>query len=390
MHPASLPRYHALDALRAAMMLLGLVLHSAASYTRRPLGEAWPIHDAHTSVLFDLLAVFIHLFRMPAFFLIAGFFAALLYVRDGAAGLARNRARRVLLPLVLFWIVVPLAGLGFVYSLPRTGGAPVPMGDGVVPVWRLPIFGHLWFLYFLVLFYPAALAIAATASLVGTTINTAVDRAFRAVMTRWWGPAILGLVTTATILPMQIPGIETHASLAVPPRVLVAYFVFFGAGWLLFRNRDLVTTLGAQWRAPLVLGVLGALAYLFVAVAQTGFNDARTWHLTATAIAGPAIWFLVIGIVGGCVRFLESPRPFVRYLSDASYWMYLTHLVPATWLPGTIGPLALPGVVKFTIVFSLTSALSVLTYHYLVRSTAIGELLNGRRYLRALREPLAV
>ena len=29
-------RYHALDALRAAMMLLGLVLHSAASYIQAP------------------------------------------------------------------------------------------------------------------------------------------------------------------------------------------------------------------------------------------------------------------------------------------------------------------------------------------------------------------
>jgi fucose 4-O-acetylase-like acetyltransferase len=112
MDAAPLRRYHALDALRAAMMLLGLVLHSAASYTQRPLGEAWPIHDPHNSVLFDLLVVFIHLFRMPVFFFVAGFFAALLYARDSARGLARNRVRRVLLPLLLFWITVPLSGLG--------------------------------------------------------------------------------------------------------------------------------------------------------------------------------------------------------------------------------------------------------------------------------------
>ena len=72
-------RFHALDALRAAMMLLGLVLHSAASYTRTPLGDAWPYHDPHTNVAFDLLVFFIHLFRMPLFFVVAGFFAALLY-----------------------------------------------------------------------------------------------------------------------------------------------------------------------------------------------------------------------------------------------------------------------------------------------------------------------
>jgi hypothetical protein len=47
--PLQFQRYHALDALRATMMLLGLVLHSAVSYTARPLGAAWPYHDQQTS-----------------------------------------------------------------------------------------------------------------------------------------------------------------------------------------------------------------------------------------------------------------------------------------------------------------------------------------------------
>src|SRR5688500_12766151 len=82
-------RYHSLDAFRAAMMLLGLVLHSAASYTYTPLRDAWPFHDPPGLVAFEILLLFIHLFRMPAFFVVAGFFAALLYYRDGAGGLIR-------------------------------------------------------------------------------------------------------------------------------------------------------------------------------------------------------------------------------------------------------------------------------------------------------------
>jgi hypothetical protein len=35
-------RYHSLDALRAAMMLLGIVLHSAVNYAVVSIGEAWP------------------------------------------------------------------------------------------------------------------------------------------------------------------------------------------------------------------------------------------------------------------------------------------------------------------------------------------------------------
>ena len=37
-------RYHGLDAMRAVMMLLGLVLHSMASYTTAPIGDAWPFN----------------------------------------------------------------------------------------------------------------------------------------------------------------------------------------------------------------------------------------------------------------------------------------------------------------------------------------------------------
>lgn len=70
----SAPRDHSLDALRAAMMLLGVVLHSAASYTVNAERTPWPYQDAQTTVGFDLLVFTIHIFRMPVFFLVAGFF----------------------------------------------------------------------------------------------------------------------------------------------------------------------------------------------------------------------------------------------------------------------------------------------------------------------------
>lgn len=116
-------RLHALDALRGAMMLLGLVLHAGASYTLRPLGDSWPYQDLRTSPVFDVLVYVIHLVRMPAFFAVAGFFAALLYARDGAAGMARNRAKRVLLPLVIFWAAVgPLVLGGFYFAVHAAAG----------------------------------------------------------------------------------------------------------------------------------------------------------------------------------------------------------------------------------------------------------------------------
>ena len=79
------------------MMLLGLVLHSAiftATYA--------PIDNAAQERVLYLIYDFIHTFRMPAFFLISGFFAAVLFEKYGAAGLLSNRLKRILLPLLIF------------------------------------------------------------------------------------------------------------------------------------------------------------------------------------------------------------------------------------------------------------------------------------------------
>ena len=65
-------RYHGLDALRGIAMLLGIVIHSAMPYILN-LEEFWPA-DASSSQLINISFHFIHLWRMPLFFILAGFF----------------------------------------------------------------------------------------------------------------------------------------------------------------------------------------------------------------------------------------------------------------------------------------------------------------------------
>ena len=61
------------------MMMLGVVLHSGLNYAISDI-EAWNVKDPHsTSYFFDFLCDWIHLFRMPIFFWISGFFGALLF-----------------------------------------------------------------------------------------------------------------------------------------------------------------------------------------------------------------------------------------------------------------------------------------------------------------------
>ena len=38
------------------------------------------------------------------------------------------------------------------------------------------------------------------------------------------------------------------------------------------------------------------------------------------------MWLFVFGWIGIFFRALERPVPWIRYVSDSSYWMYLVHM----------------------------------------------------------------
>jgi len=78
--PHKTERIHSLDSLRAIMMLLGLVLHSAITYGNADWGSTWSLKDPiATSSVNDYIVDIIHVFRMQIFFLVAGFFGAMLF-----------------------------------------------------------------------------------------------------------------------------------------------------------------------------------------------------------------------------------------------------------------------------------------------------------------------
>ncbi len=92
---ATTKRRHDLDSLRAVAMLLGIVLHAALSFAPIP----WTVMDAQQSDFFYVLFSAIHGFRMPLFFLLSGFFTAMLWRKRGLGGLIKQRLKRILLPL---------------------------------------------------------------------------------------------------------------------------------------------------------------------------------------------------------------------------------------------------------------------------------------------------
>ena len=115
-------RLHSLDAMRGILMLVGVYFHLALNYKAEKEGNG--------HMFFDWITSQTHYFRMPAFFILAGFFGALLYYRRGVKSMMLNRFKRILLPLVIFLPIIHVIekfgrsfskfqedNLGIVYSL---------------------------------------------------------------------------------------------------------------------------------------------------------------------------------------------------------------------------------------------------------------------------------
>ena len=85
-------------------MLLGIVLHGLLSFIPLPI---WPAQDIHQNEdVYGLIIVAIHGFRMPLFFLISGFFTAMMWKSRGLKGLLKHRFQRIGFPLVVFGAIL--------------------------------------------------------------------------------------------------------------------------------------------------------------------------------------------------------------------------------------------------------------------------------------------
>jgi glucan biosynthesis protein C len=125
MHPAT-ERLHGLDAVRAFALLLGVALHASMSWMPNAK-YFWIVADADPSVTLGVVFHVIHLFRMTLFFLLAGFFARFVLERRGVKAFAKDRFKRIVLPLLTFWpIVMTGIVLALVWGAMLANGGEMP------------------------------------------------------------------------------------------------------------------------------------------------------------------------------------------------------------------------------------------------------------------------
>lgn len=112
---SSSERRHDLDALRAIAMLLGIALHLAISFIPGA-AVGWAVQDNEPHAGFSVFLDLIHGFRMPLFFLISGYFTAMLWRKRGLRSLVAHRSKRILFPLVIgMFTIIPVVWIVSIY-----------------------------------------------------------------------------------------------------------------------------------------------------------------------------------------------------------------------------------------------------------------------------------
>jgi peptidoglycan/LPS O-acetylase OafA/YrhL len=562
-------RYHDLDALRAFAMLLGIVLHGAISFFPKP---SWPAQDLHQPVVevpavlaapleqaglevpatyspYEFMLHAIHGFRLPLFFLVSGFFTAMLWRNRGLKQLAKHRTRRILLPLAIFvpitWtLIIPVgiyggakkeaadklrgepvkavqreakprakndpqasidigkaAGTGNVWAIERyvqagadlnqrgpdqstpimtaatfgrveaakvlieagaeldlknkdgaTGlliasffahpeivealleagadpnisnnngstaldtvqapweeikpfyayvgeilgpagvvldyeriretrpqiaetlrknGAEEGHGAGlaglIMLIFFVPVFHHLWFLYYLV--WLVAGFILITWLLGKLKLKALPDWLLASPFCWLW---LLPVTFLPQLLMQKGFGPATETGAFPWPPILVYYAVFFFFGALCFGRDWFKAKAGKLWPLSFVLAVPPLLVGLCLVKSQ------QSGELLAACSVAYA-WLIIFGCIGFFRHFFPGANPRIRYLSDASYWLYIMHLPVIMFVQAMISTWNMASFPKFLIACAATTLPLLLIYEFGIRYTFIGTMLNGRR-----------
>lgn len=351
--PVGSQRIYALDALRAFLMFFGLLVH-AGSHTSGVVGM-------------NLIALVSSLFRMEGFFVLAGFFAAMILTKAGAPTFHARRLQAIVLP---FLIVLPTnliaIALQEVYLERRAAFFPTLVVGELQMPWHL----HLWFL----------LVLGAYTVLTAPLVK-AVDAARTAARPLPLPPhlsalgiAVGGVLVARLLINAALGSDATLDDRLYPIVAFGNYIPFYLIGVLAYRSDSLRAALvNPGWRDIAVWSAVGAAA----ATLRFAVELTPAVTLAAEAALSLAVFSL---LCAGFQRLIQGPTPAVAFLADAAYTVYLLHYL-VMWMVFA----AFAGTVQsYWALYGLAlviAPLVTLALHAGVvrRSPILGFLLNGKR-----------
>ncbi|MEG3166302.1 acyltransferase family protein [Sphingomonas sp. PB2P19] len=372
-------RLHYLDALRAFVMTLGVVLHASV------IGHFWFSRG---------VGYFSGLFRMKLFMLIAGFFVALLISRRGINATLRERLIRFGVPAVAGTILLnPIAdyflyGTAVDFISPNAffsnnlqwNKAGFEWGKIAPPYmsWHL----QLWFLYV------AVILIAGTPLFLRLIDLAIVKRAATAIFYSPKGDVRAGMLglfmglafaggRVAHFVTTQQAGVDSPLNyLAMNTWLYLPYFIL---GLVAFRNEKIMEalhTVSLPWIA-LSFGALAASHVAYKPVLQlAGLGPAELVEYLGKGFAG---YFVCVILLATFRKVANKPRTFADYLSKVSYSVYIFHVLMISIVQYILVSTGYDRISTYWLSIPLAYAACIVAHTVLVASNPVGDFLfNGK------------
>jgi hypothetical protein len=271
-----------------------------------------------------------------------------------------------------------------------SGSASTQSTPRAIAMWlaTYPAFSFLWFLWFLWWF---AVFFVILQWVFGSIRSFWSQQPVEWSSLGLYSPVALLFWMLATMIPLYFMGTigfifgpDTSVGLIPAPQVFAYYAIFFLFGVGYYLADDTQSRLGSSWRwlLPLTMLVLFPIA-LEINLGKFGLRDqwiTKGWVLPLSVLSQSVFaWCMSIACIGlfrSCVR---EQTPWIRYLSDSSYWLYVAHLPLVIVLQSKLAWTGGNAYLKLLIISVVSIGLLLLSYQLLVRNTWLGVFLNGRR-----------
>ena len=360
-------RLHSLDFLRAFALLMGVLLHILMLFLE-PFDGSEPRLGA--SVVF----IWIHTWRMPLFMLLAGFFTALSLSKRDTGNYAFNRLIRLGVPLLLLWSFIPAIDeeASRLFKIPELISYifyDIPF------TFRLD---HLWFLYYLLIFYSVLLLIKTAVPVIYSIILGFELSLSRVLMV--WLP-ILILLSPLNKPTGGIIGNDPITFGEVNLGSMLFMASFFMIGMQAYKSSKFLENLQRTrfWLPSLTIFSLIPIGLLvWGGVKDDPFAFSGLLELwIVNSLSGSAALLLVLSIMGLAMHKISSSGHLLRWLVRLSYPIYVFHLMFVISVSGTLMFFGINDWIVVLLGFASGILFPVIIYYAFISWTPLDWVFNG-------------
>lgn len=344
-------RFHDMDFCRAIFMYCGILFHCGLIYGS---GQDWRVVSDQTSGLLGLLSNFLHHFRMEAFYLVSGFFYALIFAK-GRANFLQERVTRALVPMLVVGFTLNFA----MNYLSDNRHYQFNLDYFISGKWQ----AHLWFLGNLIVYF--VVSIGLIKKLTALDLKDKPQTLVR---------NILVLFALALIAQAVSNALSFTTVLFVNFGYLFYFYAFFVMGLIAFIQREAFYQLVKVKWFLVYLSMYALLQGLCIVFSE--------WDPMVKAFIKQVSHLPLMLAAFAFLCFVGSRKSkFIRFISDASYTIYLFHqpllIIFYVYL---FAHIQLGAIYEYVLLVTLVLLVSSLIHIYIVERFKLAKfLLNGTK-----------